>query len=76
MVSGFLDDFGSAELPDGTELELSPENLWIGGRRTKEGKFRSELVGELSSFRVYDRILDEEEIQQNFDESKGQYTGE
>ena len=76
MMSGFLDGFGSAELPDGTELELAPENLWIGARRLKGGNFRSELVGELSSFRVYDRILDEEEIQQNFDESKGQYTGE
>tara|TARA_R110001606_G_scaffold395577_1_gene568094 strand:- start:1587 stop:2681 length:1095 start_codon:yes stop_codon:yes gene_type:complete len=75
-VKGFLDGFDSAELPDGTELELAPENLWIGARRVKTGKFSSELVGELSSFRVYSKVLEEEEIKQNFDESKGQYTGE
>jgi hypothetical protein len=34
------------------------------------------MVGNLSSFRVYEKALDSEEVEQNFDSSKGQYTGE
>jgi hypothetical protein len=76
MLTGFMEGFDPAELPNGQELNLAPENLWIGAVRRNTGKFVHNLVGEVSSFRIYDRILEDDEIEQNFDSSKGQYTGE
>jgi len=76
MVKGFMDGFSPAELENGEELNLAPENLWVGAVRTKEYKFKSNLLGEVSSFRVYENILEDDAMEQNFDSSKGQYTGE
>ncbi len=75
-LRGFMDGFEPAELENGEELNLAPENLWIGAARRNTGKFVHNLVGEVSTFRIYDRILEDSEVKQNFDSSKGQYTGE
>ena len=75
-MSGFLDGFESADLPDGSEMPLQPENLWLGAGRLKDGKFYNNMIGEMSSVRIYNRPLDKEEVEQNLGESKGQYTGE
>jgi len=76
MVKGFADGFQPAELENGEELNLAPENLWIGAARRKDFKFTNNLIGEISTFRVYQDILEDGDIIQNFDTSKGQYTGE
>jgi len=76
-VRGFLDGFGSVEDSESEEkISLAPDNLWIGARRLKQGKFDQFLNGSLSSLRIYEKALDTDEVETNFDESKGQYTGE
>ena len=74
-VSGFTNGFGVLKSPSGP-VSLAPDTFWIGAHRIDKGNFQRNLIGEVSSFRVYEKSLDSEEIINNFDASKGQYTGE
>lgn len=74
-VRGFTDGYGSLKSEEG-EVSLVPDAFWIGAQRYPNNKFKKQMVGNLSSFRVYEKALDSEEVEQNFDSSKGQYTGE
>jgi len=72
-VRGFTDGFGNLKTLEGP-VALTPDAAWISAKRTAKGSFIKNLVGEFSSLRIYEKALDNSEVIQNFDASKGQYT--
>ena len=66
-VNGELEDTNSASNP-GYDSGTTPERFWIGNWDASWA-----MVGQIGLFRMYDGVLSDTEVQQNFEAQKGRF---